>query len=690
MQYGPSAQEPIQVNDSRVIVLRDQREIGRSGATMIGVRYLVRHAQYADSVGLIDAESLIHLRHVRRACRKVEAGTIIMSGVPGTKPHRRFRQYFVRQRIRKYVGHHLTGHFDVVDDGFVVSTVSDLRKISPRLTSRGAAIEFDIALATAEAGLQLSAQPIKASAEQGRTSPAVIVRRSVRWSEIGHLLHKYRHGHFGEDLANATEMRRHGLGHTSSVSPGVLSRGQLIAGLVLVSVVVTGFVRYPIVTVVLVNTTFLIFFATANIFKLFVIRRSFLGSHVVDVDGHGPQRVTDSDLPVYTILLPVFREAAILDQLVMGISQLDYPSHKLDVKLLLEEDDAETISAASRIELPDYFDWLVVPDVGPRGKARACNFGLRHARGEHLVIYDAEDRPERDQLRKAVMAFRRIEDNVVCLQAKLNYFNRTHNPLTRLFTSEYSTLFDHVLPGLRSFDAVIPLGGTSNHFRTAGLRELGGWNVFNVTEDADLGVRIYLRGWRTEILESTTFEEATSRYHNWIRQRSRWVKGHMQTYLFHMRHPTSMSREMGLRTFVIFNLIFGAGTFCLIINPIYWVLTLLWYSAHPGWIQQMFPRPFLYFGTAALFVGNGAFLIASMCGSYGRRHFSDVKWILLMPLYQILMSLAAWKGFVQLLYKPNYWEKTEHGHCRIEGVSIRTGVPASRVSRSATSPLAVD
>jgi cellulose synthase/poly-beta-1,6-N-acetylglucosamine synthase-like glycosyltransferase len=347
------------------------------------------------------------------------------------------------------------------------------------------------------------------------------------------------------------------------------------------------------------------------------------------------------------------------------------------VKLLLEEDDAETRRAADDMDLPPCFEVVVVPDIGPRGKPRACNRGLARAKGQLLVIYDAEDRPEPDQLRKAVCAFRRVDPQVICLQAKLNYFNRTHNLLTRWFTAEYSVWFDQLLPGMQSADVAIPLGGTSNHFLTAALVHLGGWDAHNVTEDADLGLRIFIRGWKTAVLDTTTFEEATSRYRNWIRQRSRWVKGYMQTWLFHMRHPFRLARAMGPKAFIVFQLFFGGCTICLLLNPFYWLLTALWFATRLGWIEQIFPRPVLYAGTIALFVGNSACVLLAVSGAIGRRNYGDVKWALLVPFYWLLMSIASYKALSQLLYKPSYWEKTEHGYCRYDDTDPPAPPPAS-------------
>jgi cellulose synthase/poly-beta-1,6-N-acetylglucosamine synthase-like glycosyltransferase len=465
---------------------------------------------------------------------------------------------------------------------------------------------------------------------------------------------------------------------------GLLSRSQKVAGLLAIAAGVIALLIAPVFTVVAVNAALVIFFCSATVMKLVLTDRGIKENCAVVISQSELDAIADEDLPMYTILLPVYREAGMLGQLVDGIGALDYPAERLDVKLLVEEDDVETREAAAAMELPPYFDVIVVPDVGPRGKPRACNQGLVRAKGEFLVIYDAEDRPERDQLRKAVCAFSRAQPDVVCLQAKLNYFNRTHNLLTRWFTAEYSVWFDQLLPGLQSADVAIPLGGTSNHFITARLLELHGWDPFNVTEDADLGMRIFLRGWKTAILDTTTYEEATSRYRNWIRQRSRWVKGYTQTFLMHTRRPRELLHRMGPKAFIVFVLFFGAGTLCLLLNPLYWLLAAWWFASHQHWIETIFPRPVLYAGTVALFIGNVACLLMIVVGTFSRRNYDDVKWAFLSPLYWLLMSVAAWKAVTQLFYKPSFWEKTEHGFCRYEPENLVT-VPARAEQRESVS-----
>lgn len=291
------------------------------------------------------------------------------------------------------------------------------------------------------------------------------------------------------------------------------------------------------------------FYGAVIVFRLFsviwaIVRRTVGRPAEHRIPQDDLDKLDPDSLPIYTILVPMYKEPEVAQKIARAVTELDYPLDKLDVKLLLEEDDPETRKKIEEVidQLPSCVEVIVCPKVPkgqPKTKPRACNWGLERARGEFLVIFDAEDRPEGDQLKKAVIAFRKLKaagkENVVCLQAKLNYFNARQNGLTRFFTLEYTTWFDLFLPGLHAFRIPIPLGGTSNHFNTAVLKKLGGWDPFNVTEDCDLGIRMARQGYRTEVLDSTTWEEANCRVGNWIRQRSRWIKGYFQTHLVHTR-----------------------------------------------------------------------------------------------------------------------------------------------------------
>jgi hypothetical protein len=378
----------------------------------------------------------------------------------------------------------------------------------------------------------------------------------------------------------------------------------------------------------------------------------------------------DEDCPPYTILIPLYHETETLKELIASIGRMDYPKDKLDAIFLLEEDDHETREAFAALKgatggetppVPQYIRGVVVPDMQPKTKPKACNLGLYLARGKYLVIYDAEDRPEPDQLKKAVIAFSRVPPEVVCIQAKLNFYNPRQNLLTRLFTVEYSQWFDLFLPGLDGLAHPIPLGGTSNHFITARLRELHGWDPFNVTEDCDLGVRLALRRGVTRMLDSTTWEEACSDLGFWIRQRSRWIKGYIQTYLVHCRRPLRMFRRLGLAKTFGFHMMIGGTPVCLLINPLYWVLALFWLVFRSEAVSWLFPFPIILIGAACMFAGNFIFIYAGVLAAYRRGYYDLVKTSLLFPFYWVLMSVGAWKGFLQLLWKPNYWEKTKHG-----------------------------
>ena len=283
----------------------------------------------------------------------------------------------------------------------------------------------------------------------------------------------------------------------------------------------------------------------------------------------------------------MFREARVLPQLAAALKVLDYPPAKLDIKFVLEEVDAETIAAARALKLPPHFEILIVPDGAPRTKPRALNYALQFASGDYLVIYDAEDRPDPAQLRKAAAHFRKAAEVVVCLQGRLIFDNASENWLAKQFTIEYASLFGGILPMLDKARLPMPLGGTSNHFRTRTLRQLGGWDAHNVTEDADLGMRIYRAGLRAEVLElAPPLRRRACQPGNWLRQRTRWLKGWMQTYCVHMRQPLRLLRELGLRGFLAFQGHFAGIIVAALVHP--WSYVLLIHDAARG---TLFARP---------------------------------------------------------------------------------------------------
>jgi cellulose synthase/poly-beta-1,6-N-acetylglucosamine synthase-like glycosyltransferase len=248
----------------------------------------------------------------------------------------------------------------------------------------------------------------------------------------------------------------------------------------------------------------------------------------------------------------------------------------------------------------------------------------------------------------------------MCLQSLLNFYNPTENLLTRWFSLEYSYWYDYYLEGLDRVGAPLPLGGTSNHFRVRQLREIGGWDPYNVTEDADLGVRISTKKMMTAMLNSYTYEEANKRLGSWIRQRSRWFKGYLQTYLVHMRHPGKLRKNMGWKQFFFFQLTFGGNILLPLANPLLWAVTILTLLV-PGLFDFLFFYPMVYVCIVNLVVGNTVHILLHI-GPYAiKKNYTSIPLALAIPLYWVLISVGAWRGALQLVTKPFKWEKTEHG-----------------------------
>lgn len=439
------------------------------------------------------------------------------------------------------------------------------------------------------------------------------------------------------------------------------SRAQKVGGIVTTLALIGLAIVWPVQVVIGVITVLSLIFLAGTSFKFIVAMRGARYDVVERITRRQVELLDDRDLPRYTVLVPVFREANIVGQLIRNLGGIDYPTEKLEVLILIEEEDHETRDAVLTSNPPPHFRIVTIPKGHPQTKPRACNVGLYFATGDYLVIYDAEDTPDPDQLKKAVIAFRRGGSETVCVQASLNYFNDRENVLTRMFTLEYSYWFDYMLAGLDLGDLPIPLGGTSNHFRTAALIELGGWDPYNVTEDADLGIRASALGYRVGVINSTTMEEANTSIPNFIRQRSRWIKGYMQTTLVHARQPLALVSQIGLRRFLSFVLLI-AGTPLTFLGVIpFYLITAITLVAPTDLVAQFFPVWLLWITLLNFVIGNVIMIYLSMMGPYKRGTFHLVLWALLNPLYWLLHSIAAYKGLWQLITKPHYWEKTEHG-----------------------------
>ncbi|HUZ20021.1 MAG TPA: glycosyltransferase [Acidimicrobiales bacterium] len=464
--------------------------------------------------------------------------------------------------------------------------------------------------------------------------------------------------------AEALDLAIHGLERTR---PEMSARRTLVgwqrsAMAVTAGVLALGFALRPVLTGSILISLLVALYVATMVERSVVFAR---GLRAVEFLIRRPlPPMSDEELPRYTILVPAYREAEVVGHLVDALGALDYPPDRLEVLLLVEDDDDLTISALLPLELPPFARVLLVPASEPRTKPKACNYGLHFASGELVTIFDAEDRPEPMQLRCAVDAFRRAGPRTVCLQARLQYFNARQNMLTRWFTVDYTTWFAVFLPGLASFGLPVPLGGTSNHIRAEALVAVGGWDPYNVTEDADLGIRLVRAGLRTGIIDSVTYEEANSDGLNWVRQRSRWYKGYMQTWLVHVRQPVRMLRELGPHGFLSVTLLTGATPLLSAVNLLSWTCTIVFIIGTPGWLVQVFPAPVVYFGTAAAFFGNATVVYVSLIACR-QTHQGHLAWAALTyPLYWVLMAVAGVKSLWQLVARPSYWEKTVHGLAR--------------------------
>ena len=373
-----------------------------------------------------------------------------------------------------------------------------------------------------------------------------------------------------------------------------------------------------------------------------------------------PVRRRDHKLPVYTIICALYREANVVGNLVAAIRALDYPPEKLDVKFVLEADDRDTRRALDRLDLGPPFEIITAPALGPRTKPKALNVALPFARGSFTAVYDAEDMPEPDQLRRAVAAFAATDERIACLQASLTIDNTADGWLAGLFTAAYAGQFDALLPGLAALRLPFPLGGSSNHFRTAALRRVGGWDAYNVTEDADLGIRLSRLGYRAAVLSSATYEEAPARFGPWLKQRTRWYKGWMQTWLVHMRRPTRLVRELTPFGALAFQLFLACNVLAALVHPVFMLLLACSLLAAPPLqaIGAMDAGPFF----VVTLLGGYASTIAIDLIGLKRRGLLAHGWVLVLtPFYWFLLSLAAWRALFQLVHDPQRWEKTEHG-----------------------------
>ncbi len=444
-------------------------------------------------------------------------------------------------------------------------------------------------------------------------------------------------------------------------SKTLLSHGQRVSLLVFAGLVVLGALVSLIDTIVAFIALLTLTYLVTTSYRVVLFVRSARSDVTERVSDEEARAVPDHELPIYTVLIPAYHEPEVIGHLVASVGRFEYPPDRLDVKLLLEADDEATIQAVRDAGCGDQFELVLVPPSEPRTKPKVLNYGLSLAQGELVTIFDAEDEPDPLQLRKAAVALSRLGPDIACIQAKLSYGNSNQNLITKWFMIEYAMWFTFLLPGLASLRAPIPLGGTSNHFRRWALELMGAWDPYNVTEDADLGIRMFREGYQVRILDSVTYEEANSDFVNWIRQRSRWYKGYLQTLLVHLRQPVQLYREIGWRG-VFQAVTFVGGTPVLaMLNPVFWLLTVIWFVGHPAFIEAIFPGPVYYVGLGCWAFGNFAVWYMTIVSSRLMNRSALLWAAFLVPLYWVMMSMAATKAIIQLVVTPSLWEKTTHG-----------------------------
>ena len=473
--------------------------------------------------------------------------------------------------------------------------------------------------------------------------------------------------------AAATLTRRATLGlrrgYKSLVADRVLVQSQIQGLIFLLGFIAVALVLAPADTWrALMITANLFYFATLA-FKLQLlvngcIERRDIQQDAIDIEDMILQ-TPDEQWPHYTILVPMYHERySVVSRLIQHLVALDYPKEKLTIKLICEADDTATIAAIKAFRPPEIIDILTVPPSYPRTKPKACNVALQQIRSEYLVIFDAEDAPHPRQLKRAAAMFMNLPSDIACLQTPLNYYNYRENLLTRLFAIEYSALFRLTLPAMQRLELPIPLGGTSNHIRVAVLQKIGGWDAFNVTEDADLGMRLAYFGYRTRLLPSLTLEEAPITLRAWMRQRSRWIKGYIQTWLVYMRDPAELRRRLGDRAYHGFQFFIGAPTLTFLIAPVFWGAFALHLT---GAVSVPISKLMEHVCVATLIAGTLIQLLFAASTVRFEKWSGMGLAIAAYPFYWMLHSAASMWALWQLAFNPHKWEKTRHGESKVVG-----------------------
>ena len=385
--------------------------------------------------------------------------------------------------------------------------------------------------------------------------------------------------------------------------------------------------------------------------------------------------IEDSEhVPVYSVLIALYREREVLPQLIQAIDRLQWPRAKLEIKLVCEADDADTLKVLHSLLLGPCIEIVQVPPGTPRTKPKALAYALPLCSGEFVTLYDAEDRPDPMQLVEAWRRFGQDGPDIACLQAPLVITNGASSLLARMFAFEYAGLFRGLLPWLASHRLVLPLGGTSNHFRRAALEEIGGWDGYNVTEDADLGVRLGRYGYRSGVITRPTYEDAPETISVWLPQRVRWFKGWLQTGLVHMREPTVLWRELGPASFLTAQIMSFGMFISALVHPIF-VASIIYALGKAAWADELDDEAFVLavIGFINILCGYGVFILLGMATLLPAEKLRPLQLIAFTPVHWLLLSVAAWVALWEIYRRPHHWSKTPHLRRAIEGSRKTSG-----------------
>ena len=422
----------------------------------------------------------------------------------------------------------------------------------------------------------------------------------------------------------------------------------------------TGFMLWPFAAFTVLHVVLTLFFSGGILLRL----SALVASGFKQTQPAAADQCDDAGLPVYTVLIALHDEAAMVPAIASRISALSWPRSLIDIKYVCETDDEATISALQAQNLGPESEIVRTPDFGPRTKPKALQYALQGARGSLVAVYDAEDKPAPGQLREAWAAFRDGDARLGCVQAPLAIANLTTSWISGLFALEYSGLFRVLIPFLARKRLPIPLGGTSNHFRRSALEAAGGWDPHNVTEDADLGLRLYAHGFLTGTLKCATVETAPATLDVWTRQRTRWLKGWAQTWLVAMRRPLHTVEALGLGGFAVFQLLIAGMLVSALAHPLMFIfiaVTLAWLASSSATSVSALHSALMWIDLANIGGSYLTFIAMGWRGFTGHeRTRLKTWWVLLTPAYWLMMSFAGWRALGQLVSNAHLWEKTPH------------------------------